>query len=68
MPEEIELPSKGLKYNLHYKHNICIETLDLEAETAIRNLGISEQEYSRHAVAKAITKITQENRSKNNTK
>jgi hypothetical protein len=27
--------SKGLKYNLHHKHKKWIETLALEAETAI---------------------------------
>jgi hypothetical protein len=45
-----------------------IETLALEAETAISNLEISEQQYYRHAVAKTITKITQDTRNKNNTK
>jgi hypothetical protein len=65
--EEIQILSKGLKYNLHYKHKNWIETLGLEAETAISNIEISEQQYYRHAVAKTITKITQDIRNKNNT-
>jgi hypothetical protein len=33
--EEIHLLSKGLKYNLHHKHKMWIETLALEAKRAI---------------------------------
>jgi hypothetical protein len=65
--EEIQLLSKGLKYNLHYKQKNWVETLSLEAETAISNLEIKEQQYYRHAVVKVITRITQENENKNNT-
>jgi hypothetical protein len=49
--------SKGLKYNLHYKQKNWRETLGLEAKAAINNLDITEQQYSRHAVAKTITRI-----------
>jgi hypothetical protein len=45
--EEIKLLNKGLKYNLHYKRKNWIETLALEAETAICNLDITEQQYYR---------------------
>jgi hypothetical protein len=44
------------------------ETLGLEAETAISNVEISEQQHYKHGVATTITKITQDSRNKNNTK
>lgn len=50
--EEIQLLSKGLKYSLHHKHKKWIETLALEAETAISQLDVMEQNYYRHSVAK----------------
>jgi hypothetical protein len=50
-----------MKYNLHYKQKSWLETLALEAETAISNLDIIEQQYYRHAVAKNIYNINQEN-------
>jgi hypothetical protein len=34
--DETQLLNKGLKYNLHYKHKNWIETLAIEADTAIR--------------------------------
>jgi hypothetical protein len=34
-----------------------METLSLEAETAINNLDITEQQYCKHAVVKTITRI-----------
>jgi hypothetical protein len=37
---DIQLLNKGLKYNLHYKNKKLIQTLALEAETAISNLDI----------------------------
>jgi hypothetical protein len=40
-----------LKCNLHHKHRTWIETLVLEAETAVSNLDITEQNYYRPAVA-----------------
>jgi CRISPR/Cas system-associated endonuclease Cas1 len=41
--EEIHLLNKGLQYNLHHKQKNWIETLGLEAETAISNLDPAEQ-------------------------
>jgi hypothetical protein len=46
---------------LHYKNKKWIETLALEAETAIRNLDITEQNYYRYAVAKKIKDISKNN-------
>jgi hypothetical protein len=66
--EEILLLSKGLKYNLCYKQENWKEILSLEAETAISNLDITEQQYYRHTVVKAITRITQENKNNINNK
>jgi hypothetical protein len=60
--DEIQLLSKGLKYNLHYKRKNWLQTLALEAETAVSNLDITEQQYYRHAVAINIKNI---NRQKN---
>jgi hypothetical protein len=57
----MQLLSKGLKCNLQYKHKNWRETFGLEEETAISNLDITEQQYYRHTLAKAITIITQEN-------
>jgi hypothetical protein len=56
--EEIQLLSKVLKYNLHHKYRRWIETLALEAETAISKLDIREQNYYRHAVARKIKGIS----------
>jgi hypothetical protein len=49
--KEIHLLNKGLQYNLHYKEKLWIETLALEAETAISYLDASEQDHMRHLVA-----------------
>jgi hypothetical protein len=49
--QEINLLNKGLQYNLHYKQKLWIETLALEAETAISYLDASEQDHMRHLVA-----------------
>jgi hypothetical protein len=57
--EEMQLLSKGLKYNLHYKHKKWIKTLALEAETAIMQLAATEQNYYRHAIAKQLKNINQ---------
>jgi hypothetical protein len=46
-----------LKYNLHHEQRNWIETLVLEAETAISNLDTTGQNYSRLAVAKIIKNI-----------
>jgi hypothetical protein len=50
---------------LHYKNKNWIETLALEAETAITNLDINEQNYYRHAVAKKIKDISKNNKTNN---
>jgi hypothetical protein len=63
--EEIQILNKGLKYNLHYKNKNWIETLALEAETAISNLEITKQNYYRHVVAKKIKDIYRENKNRN---
>jgi hypothetical protein len=55
---EIQLLINGLKYNLHQTNKKkVIETLALEAETAINSLNITEQIYYRHAVAKKLKEI-----------
>jgi hypothetical protein len=38
--EEIKLLSQGLKYNLYYRQKNWLETLALDAETAINKLNI----------------------------
>jgi hypothetical protein len=65
--EEIYLLNKGLQYNLHHKQKNWIETLGLEAETAINNLDPAEKQYFRHAVAKTFIKITQKNKHNSDT-
>ena len=52
--EEQTLLNKGLIYNLSYKQKDWIKTLATEAETAISQLPISEQEYLRYQVATSI--------------
>jgi hypothetical protein len=54
---EIQLLDKGLKYNLHHKHNKSIHTLAIEANTAISQLPDKEQGYMRQVVAINIKKI-----------
>jgi hypothetical protein len=41
--EEMTLLNKGLKYNLHHKHKRWIQTLAIEADTAINLLDPHEQ-------------------------
>ena len=43
--DEITLLNKGLKYNINFKLKSWIETLALEAETAVSYLPQTEQEY-----------------------
>jgi hypothetical protein len=50
---------------LHYKRKNWIETLALEAETAISNLDITDQQYYRQAVTKNIKKLNQQETAKN---
>jgi hypothetical protein len=66
--DEIQLLNKGLKYNLHHKNKKWIETLALEAETAITNLDVSKQNYYRHIVAIEIEQIKKNNQINNNKK
>jgi dihydroorotate dehydrogenase len=56
---EMQLLRKGLKYNLHYKQKNWLETLALEAETAISKISATEQQYYRYRVAKTIKRINQ---------
>jgi hypothetical protein len=42
---------------MHHKNKKWIETLSLEAETAISNLEVTEQNYYRHLIAKEIKDI-----------
>jgi hypothetical protein len=52
--DELDLLNKGLKYNLSLKRNNWIETLSLEAETAVSKLPILEQDCIRYQVAHNI--------------
>jgi hypothetical protein len=45
---EMQLLKKRLKNNLHYKQKNWLETLALEAKTAISKINITEQQYYRH--------------------
>jgi hypothetical protein len=53
-PHELPLLNKGLKYNLHYKQKQWVKTLALEAETAIGQLPLPEQEPIRYQVNRNI--------------
>jgi hypothetical protein len=64
----MQVVSKRLKYNLHYKQKNWIETLSSEAETAINNLNITDEQYYKNTGAKTIMWITQESRNKNSNK
>jgi hypothetical protein len=57
--EETTLLNKGLKYNLHHKHKHWIQTLAIEADTAINLLDPHEQAYMKQG---SNTKITQTNK------
>lgn len=50
--EQIILLQKGLKYNLHHKPKNWINNLSLEAETAIQQIPIYNQDIVRHQTAK----------------
>jgi hypothetical protein len=52
--DELSLLSRGLIYNLSYKHKNWIATLALEAETAVSYLPTAEQDYARYQVAHNI--------------
>jgi hypothetical protein len=55
--DEINLLNKGLKYNLHHKQKNWIQTLAIEADSAVNLLPVNEQNYMRHHIAKNIQKI-----------
>jgi hypothetical protein len=61
----MQLLNKELKYNLYYKQKNWLETLALEAETAISKINATEQQYYRYMVAKTIKKINQKYNTKN---
>jgi len=53
----LTLRNKGLKYNLNHKHKKWIKTLTLEADAAINQLPIFEQEYIRYQFAHNIKQL-----------
>jgi hypothetical protein len=53
-PHELALLNKGLKYNLHYKQKQWVKTLAMEAETALGQLPLLEQEPIRYQVYRNI--------------
>jgi hypothetical protein len=55
--EELNILNQGSKYNTKQKPKNWIRTLALEAETAINELPITEQDYTRWKVANTITKL-----------
>jgi hypothetical protein len=55
--DESTLLNKDLKYNLDHKHENRIKTLALEAEKAITQLPIFEQDYIRYQVAHNIKQL-----------
>jgi hypothetical protein len=52
--EEMQLLNKGLKYNLHFRYKQWIQTLAIEADTAINTLPEKDQGYLRQLVANNI--------------
>jgi uncharacterized protein YfkK (UPF0435 family) len=56
-PDELTLLNKGLKYNLSFKKKNWIESLALEAETAISLLPSQEQDYIRLQVAHNVRQL-----------
>jgi hypothetical protein len=59
--DEMDLLQKGLKYNLHSKRNNWIQTLALEAETAISKLPTADRDVYRKLVAERIGTLQQNN-------
>jgi hypothetical protein len=55
--EEMTVLNKGLKYNLSHKNKNWIETLALEAETALSLLPSTEQDYIRCHIANNIRQL-----------
>jgi len=58
---EMGLLQKGLKYNIHTKKKNWIQTLVLEAETAITQLPTNERDVYRKLVAECIEKLHKQN-------
>jgi hypothetical protein len=59
-PSEMKLLNKGFKYNLSFKHKNWIQTLALEAETAISKLAFTDQDSIRYQVAHNIKLLYQQ--------
>jgi hypothetical protein len=66
--DEISLLNKGLKYNLHHKPKQWIQTLAMEADTAINLLNPHEQPHMRHMVAQKLQKIILKEQTQTNNK
>jgi uncharacterized membrane protein YgaE (UPF0421/DUF939 family) len=60
--EEMTLLNKGLKYNLHHKHKRWIQTLALEADTAINLLDPHEQAYMKQVVTQILRRLINNNK------
>ena len=58
---EMRLLHKGLKYNMHTKKKNWVQTLALEAETAITHLPTTERDVYRKLVADWIDKFQRQN-------
>jgi hypothetical protein len=58
MDEDTQLLSKGLKYNLRHKQKDWIQTLVIEAKTAINQLSPNEQADIRQCVTTHNTSWT----------
>jgi hypothetical protein len=58
---EMNLLQKGMKYNIHAKKKDWIQTLALEAETAITQLPASDRDVYRKLVAERITTLQKQN-------
>jgi hypothetical protein len=61
------LLNKGPNYNLHHTSRKWIETLAVEAETAINNIEETKQNHLRHMVANTIKVIAKRKKESNNT-
>jgi transposase-like protein len=64
-PCELDLLNKGLKYNISFKRKKWMETLALEAETAISKLPTPEQDHMRYQVAHNIKLLYKQQYSRN---
>jgi hypothetical protein len=58
---ELSILRQGLQYNINHKPKHWIQTLALEAETAINYLPTVEQDHVRWQVAKTINKFYKQN-------